>query len=44
VPNGGSVDSGAFPTFDAHSGVDLPDMRLGAHTTLAYAQNDASAR
>jgi hypothetical protein len=39
VPNGGSVDSGAVLTFDAHSGIDLPDIAFGAQTTLAYSEN-----
>jgi hypothetical protein len=41
VVNGGSVDGGAVPTFDAHSGIDLPDIAFGAQTTLAYAVNAA---
>jgi hypothetical protein len=41
VANGGSVDAGAVRTFDAHSGIDLPDIAFGAQTTLAYAANAA---
>ena len=39
VVNGGSVDTGAVLSFDAHSGIDLPDIAFGAQTTLAYAEN-----
>ncbi len=31
----------ASPTFDAHTGVDLPNIAFGAHTTLAYSENSA---
>jgi hypothetical protein len=38
VPNGGSVQTSAASTFP-RTGIDLPDIAFGAHTTLAYAQN-----
>jgi hypothetical protein len=41
VVNGGRVDAAATPTFDAHSGIDLPDVAFGAQTTLGYAENGA---
>ena len=41
VVNGGSVNSGAALTADAHSGIDLPDIAFGAQTTLAYTENGA---
>jgi hypothetical protein len=43
VVNGGSVDTSPVPTFDAHSGIDLPNLAFGAQTTLAYAENAAGA-
>jgi hypothetical protein len=39
VVNGGSIDAATTPTFDAHSGIDLPDIAFGAQTTLAYPEN-----
>ena len=41
VANGGSVNAGQAPIFDAHRGIDLPDIAFGAHTTLAYTENAA---
>jgi hypothetical protein len=41
--NGGSVEAGQAPIFDAHSGIDLPDIAFGAHTTLAYAESKTGA-
>ena len=41
VINGGSVNTGAVPTFDAYSGIDLPNIAFGAQTTLAYSENAA---
>ncbi len=37
VANGGSVNPGAAPAFDAHSGI----IALGAQTTLAYGEDGA---
>ncbi len=41
VPNGGSVSSGSVNSSMPHSGIDLPDIAFGAHTTLAYTANAA---
>jgi hypothetical protein len=41
VPNGGSVSSGSVNSAMPHSGIDLPDIAFGAHTTLAYTANAA---
>ena len=39
VPNGGSVNSDMVKSSMPHSGIDLPDIAFGAHTTLAYTAN-----
>jgi len=41
VPNGGRVSSGSVNSSIPHSGIDLPDIAFGAHTTLAYPANAA---
>ena len=41
LPNGGSVVPGAATKAFPRSGVDLPDIAFGAHTTLAYSENAA---
>ena len=38
LPNGGSVVPGAATKAFPRSGVDLPDIAFGAHTTLAYSR------
>ena len=40
VVNGGSVVSGPAQPFPG-GGIDLPNIAFGAHTTLAYSQNNA---
>jgi hypothetical protein len=41
VPNGGTVNSDTVNSSMPHSGIDLPDIAFGAHTTLAYTANPA---
>jgi hypothetical protein len=41
VPNGGTVSSDTINSSMPHSGIDLPDIAFGAHTTLAYTANAA---
>jgi hypothetical protein len=39
VVNGGSVETGPTSAFP-RNGVDLPNIAFGAHTTLAYSEDD----
>jgi hypothetical protein len=41
VVNGGSVETGPGAAFP-RQGIDLPNIAFGAHTTLAYAENNTN--
>ena len=42
VVNGGSVNTDTAKASMPHSGLDLPDIAFGAHTTLAYSENSTA--